>query len=212
MPKFSELQPIDRVQFILSIAIKISLVIAAVLAVVEKDWTTVFVSIISLIAVLIPSYFARSYKFDIPVGFEFILVIFIYATLFLGEVHEFYTKFWWWDVILHTGSGVAFGFIGFLILYYFYRNKKFEAPNWLISLFAFSVSLAIGVVWEIFEFAMDSFFGLNMQKSGLVDTMWDLIVNTVGALIAAVSGFLYLHSSSKGMGVFRYYVNSFFRR
>ena len=31
-----------------------------------------------------------------------------------------------------------------------------------------------------------------MQKSGLMDTMWDLIINGVGALIASLLGFLYL--------------------
>jgi len=33
---------------------------------------------------------------------------------------------------------------------------------------------------------------LNMQKSGLVDTMWDLIVDSVGALFTSVSGFMYI--------------------
>jgi hypothetical protein len=42
---------------------------------------------------------------------------------------------------------------------------------------------------------MDQFFGLNMQKSGLVDTMWDLIVDAVGAGIIAVMGFGYLKAA-----------------
>jgi hypothetical protein len=61
-----------------------------------------------------------------------------------------------------------------------------------VALFAFMFALGLGALWEIFEFAMDSIFGLNMQKSGLVDTMWDLIVDTVGALIIALLGFSYL--------------------
>ena len=39
---------------------------------------------------------------------------------------------------------------------------------------------------------MDQFFGMNMQKSGLVDTMSDLIVDAIGAFIGAGSGFLWL--------------------
>jgi hypothetical protein len=33
---------------------------------------------------------------------------------------------------------------------------------------------------------------MNMQKTGLVDTMWDLIVDTVGAAVIAVLGYGYL--------------------
>ncbi|MHA3914105.1 hypothetical protein [Halovulum sp. GXIMD14793] len=45
---------------------------------------------------------------------------------------------------------------------------------------------------------MDQLFGLNMQKSGLVDTMQDLIVDTIGASIGAFGGYLYLKGSRGG--------------
>jgi uncharacterized membrane protein YjdF len=56
-----------------------------------------------------------------------------------------------------------------------------------VALFAFVFAIALGTLWEIFEFAMDQIFGLEMQKpmfgdpSGLTDTMWDMIVNAIGA-------------------------------
>jgi len=40
---------------------------------------------------------------------------------------------------------------------------------------------------------MDWYLGFNMQKSGLVDTMTDLLINAVGALIAAVIGYFYVY-------------------
>jgi hypothetical protein len=64
-----------------------------------------------------------------------------------------------------------------------------------IALFAFMFAQGIGSLWEIFEFAMDSFFGLNMQKSGIVDTMWDLIVNGVSALTVSLLGYGYLQAA-----------------
>ena len=42
---------------------------------------------------------------------------------------------------------------------------------------------------------MDKTFGLNMQKSGLMDTMSDLIIDSIGAGIAALAGYLYLTKS-----------------
>jgi hypothetical protein len=61
-----------------------------------------------------------------------------------------------------------------------------------------SCAVAVGVTWEIFEFAADQLFGLNMQKSGLLDTMWDLIFDCIGASIAALAGFLYLKEKELG--------------
>ena len=42
-----------------------------------------------------------------------------------------------------------------------------------LNLICFAIT--IGALWEVFEFGMDQLFGLNMQKSGLLDTMGDLI-------------------------------------
>ena len=45
---------------------------------------------------------------------------------------------------------------------------------------------------------MDQTFGLNMQKSGLVDTMGDLIVDIIGAGVAGLTGALYLRGKALG--------------
>ena len=36
--------------------------------------------------------------------------------LVLGEVGDFYERYWWWDVVLHGGSAVAFGLVGSLLM------------------------------------------------------------------------------------------------
>lgn len=201
----------DKLQKILSDLIKLSLLAAFAFSLSTGDWTSAFVSIGALIATLLPSYLAHSFQFRLPAGFEFVLVSFVFATLFLGEVHGFYTKFWWWDAVLHAGSAVAFGFIGFLILFSLHKDGRFEAAPSLIAFLSFSVAMAIGALWEIFEYGMDVFFGLNMQKSGLDDTMGDLIVDAFGALVAATSGYFYLHKN-RGIGIFHYYLKSYFGR
>ncbi|MEA3323353.1 MAG: hypothetical protein U9Q12_03965, partial [Patescibacteria group bacterium] len=68
-----------------------------------------------------------------------------------------------------------------------------------VALFAVCFSMAVAVVWEIFEYVMDIGFGTNMQKSGLVDTMEDLIVATIGALIVGLLGYLYLKHGNNNM-------------
>jgi len=66
-----------------------------------------------------------------------------------------------------------------------------------IAFFAFIFAMGMGSVWEIFEFSMDQLFGMNMQKSGLVDTMWDLIVYGVGALIISILGWGFLRTRER---------------
>ena len=67
-----------------------------------------------------------------------------------------------------------------------------------VAIVAFCFSMTIGVIWEFFEYGADRLLGYNMQKfrmpgqDGLVDTMNDLIVDTIGAIIACVWGWFYM--------------------
>ena len=137
---------------------------------------------------------------EIPSEIQLVAALFIFATIFLGEIQGYYERFWWWDAALHTGSGALLGLFGFLIVYMLNEDALVDLhmrPAFL-ALFAFFFAVGIGALWEIFEFAMDELAGTNMQPatpgdpSGLTDTMWDLIVDTLGAAAAAVAGWLYL--------------------
>ncbi|MDX1579126.1 MAG: hypothetical protein R3266_11610, partial [Gemmatimonadota bacterium] len=119
---------------------------------------------------------------------------------FLGEVRGYYLRFWWWDIALHTASGFLLGILGFLLVHVLNETENVEVhlrPRF-VALFAFMFAVGLGALWEIFEYSMDVIFGMDMQKamlgdpSGLTDTMWDLIVDTVGAAVIAVMGFGYL--------------------
>ena len=94
--------------------------------------------------------------------------------------------------------GVGFGLIGFLFVFMLFEGDLYAAPAWAIAFMSFCFGLSIGAMWEIFEFAMDQIFGLNMQKSGLIDTMWDLILDTLGAGLGATAGFLYVKGRHLG--------------
>jgi hypothetical protein len=125
---------------------------------------------------------------------------------FLGEVRNYYVLFWWWASLLHLFSGFAMGLIAFGIMYVLYKTNKIKTSVFFICILIFSLTISIGVIWEIFEFGMDSSFDLNMQRGrglclevgpcdtrlGVIDTMYDFILNTVGALFASVIGYIYL--------------------
>lgn len=172
--------------------IRLSLIFSVPLAVYTQNWIVLFAGIVTFFLTFLPQMVANQINVRLPLQFEFAIVAFLYASLFLGEALNYYGKFFWWDTALHGLSAFAFGFIGFLILFVLYASGRLKASPALISLFSFSFAMALGAVWEIFEFLMDLFFGLDMQKSGLRDTMGDLIIDAVGAGVASVTGYIFL--------------------
>ncbi|MGB5837892.1 MAG: hypothetical protein WBH14_12660 [Albidovulum sp.] len=167
-------------------------------AIVEAQWSLAFVSAFTFALSLVPVLFQDRFGIRLPMRFLAWIVIFIFATIFLGEAFDFYERLWWWDVLLHGGSALGFGLVGFLFVFMLFEGDKYAAPSWAIAFVSFCFALSIGTLWEIFEFAVDRIAGTQMQKSGLMDTMGDLIVDTVGASIGALSGFLYLKGQQFG--------------
>ncbi|MGH1353491.1 MAG: hypothetical protein ACRBBS_00215 [Thalassovita sp.] len=176
----------------------ILLLVLAAWALVTMRLSLAFVALLTLGVSLAPVLLARWVQVTVPPGFIAAIVVFVSGTLFLGESFDFYTRFWWWDIAMHGGSAVGFGLIGFVLIFMMFQGDRFAAPHIVVAFFAFCFAMTVGAVWEIFEFAMDQLFGLNMQKSGLLDTMGDLIVDTAGALFGAACGWLYLKGQDYG--------------
>jgi uncharacterized membrane protein YjdF len=120
-------------------------------------------------------------------------------------VRDYYERIWWWDLALHATAGLLLGLLGFLIVYALNESREVQVqmPPSFVAMFAFVFAIALGTGWEIFEFAMDQIFGLNMQKpmlgdpSGLTDTMWDMIVNAAGAAVVSFAGCWYIKGARR---------------
>lgn len=191
---------------------------------------------------MVPQFLDKKLSVTIPVGLETVILIFIFSAEILGEINAFYVKIPIWDSILHTTNGFLMAAIGFALIDLFNRSEKFsiKMSPYFVAFFAFCFSMTVGVLWEFFEFSMDQFFGLDMQKDwivtainsvklnptganvpihvdvqsvvingeqwnlggyldiGLIDTMKDLIVNFIGAVVFSVIGILYLKNRERG--------------
>ncbi|HNU90144.1 MAG TPA: hypothetical protein PKJ11_02280 [bacterium] len=179
--------------------LRLTLLAAAVLAIIYGSWFNLLIIVITLVFTFLPRLVEKKYKIYIPLDFEFVIIFFVYACLFLGEVRGFYGRFWWWDIFLHTFSAIAFCFLGFIAFFLLFKAEKIKThPAW-IAIFSFCFSLTVAVLWEIFEFTMDQVFETNMQKSGLMDTMGDLISASVSSLLVAVAGYIYLKSDQQSI-------------
>jgi len=164
----------------------------------ERQWPLAGVAVITFSLTLVPLAVVSRMGLRLPYAFIVGITAFIFATIFLGEAADFYNRYWWWDVVLHGGSALGFGLLGFLFTFTLFEGDRYAAPAWAVAMIAFSFAVTIGTLWEIFEFGMDMTFGTNMQKSGLIDTMGDLIVDVIGASIGGLAGYFYLKGRSLG--------------
>ncbi|MFA5700799.1 MAG: hypothetical protein WC913_05930 [Desulfuromonas sp.] len=184
----------------------------------DQRWLSTFLVTLIIVTLVSPLIFRHRLAVEIPAEFHIAAVVFIFASLYLGEVQSFYQRFWWWDMVLHASAGLLMGIVGFLLVYLLNESKRVELHMTpvFISVFAGLFAVTIGTFWEIFEFSMDQLFSTNMQKpmlgdpSGLTDTMWDMIVNALGALIISSMGWWYL--KRKQLFFVREWIRAFIRK
>ena len=174
---------------------------------VKTDYVLILIQcLLGIFALFIPSMISKKAKIVIPSSMYIIYIIFLYAAIFLGEVRDFYYRVPHWDTILHTFSGAGIGALGFSVINLLTKEKKVNVnlSPFFIAMFSFCFAVTIGVFWEIYEFSFDGLLGLNMQKfalengsrllgrAALMDTMKDLIVDSLGALLMSVLGYVSL--------------------
>lgn len=202
---------------------------------------------LSLFLFMLPGFAQQKFGFELPSTLEIIVLCFIFAAEILGEIRCYYVMYPGWDTMLHMLNGFLCAAIGFALLDMFNRSEQltFKLSPFYMALVAFCFSMTVGVVWEFFEFGMDYFFGLDMQKDkivdsfasvlldpemannaqsvkditqtvihtasgeiitvnggyldiGIYDTMKDLWVNFVGAVVFSFIGFFYVRSRGRG--------------
>lgn len=189
-----------RLRFRVLRLLQLAMAVELLLTLFSGQWLNAFLIFLMELLTLMPALLRREAHVDIPPEFQLLAIVFVFAALFLGEVHGFYERFWWWDLVLHASSGLLLGLLAFLLVYVLneHRGNRLNLSPPFVALFAVAFAMAGGMLWEIFEFAVDQAFGSHMQKptpqdpSGLADTMWDLVVDALGALLMGGLGWWYL--------------------
>lgn len=126
-----------------------------------------------------------------------LICISVILTFILGLLFSFYVIIPGYDSFAHFLNGGLLVLVGIMVLSIFVKKDILDqlSPMFIV-LFAFSFAAMIGVLWEITEFLSDIVFGSNMQRfadletgiefvgqEALLDTMKDIILNTLGGLI-----------------------------
>lgn len=160
--------------------------------------------LVGLVVMSLPGLIERKRQIDIPDSLEFLYAVFLFCAIYLGEVRDFFYLVPHWDTLLHAFSGIMLGLVGFTLVDLLNESKRvsISLSPIFVALFSFCFALAVGCVWEIYEFLADGVLATNMQKfrlangtelvgrAALSDTMEDFIVDALSALAATIVGYL----------------------
>lgn len=160
----------------------------------EGDYPLASMAVLAVGVSLLPGILRRNYRVVLPWELEFLVVLQLYLHTFFGVWLRFYDSLWFWDKLLHLKGTLIVSFLGFLAAYALHASGRVRLSRPLLVLFTVCFGNALGAWWEIVEFTVDKTLGKNTQY-GLDNTMWDLIHNFAGSLVAAGVGCLYLRWS-----------------
>ena len=217
-------------------------------AALRRDFESVFFCGMTLVLMILPSFFSKKLNVELPSTLEIIILLFIFAAEILGELNSFYIRVPNWDTMLHTINGFLCAAIGFALVDLLNESEHFSfklSPAYL-AVVAFCFSMTVGVLWEFFEYTGDLLMGWDMQKDtvvnsihtveldttrsnkvvtiddiadvivvhsdgsqealglggyldiGINDTMKDLLVNFLGAVIFSIIGYFYVKEKNEG--------------
>ncbi len=152
------------------------------------NWNNVFLCGFTLILFLVPVIIDKKFNIQLPDALQVIILLFIYSAEILGEINEYYIVIKHWDTMLHTLNGFLCAAIGFSLIDILNRKEFFHATMSavFVALVAFCFSMTIGVLWEFFEYGMDTVFLKDMQKDKIVTTISTVNIHPEGKNIPVV--------------------------
>lgn len=234
---------------VIYIVLRVLVLATLVLQVLQGNYYNAMLCVLTLLLFMIPAFADRRLNVNMPSLLEVVILLFVFSAEVLGEIQNFYGMFHSWDTMLHTINGFMMAAIGFAMIDVLNNNPKFHftASPLFVAFVAFCFSMTIGVLWEFFEFAMETTFRIDMQRDfiyntiattntvinpsgansavivenvhstitgtvsgvpktfdydgyldiGIMDTMKDLMVNCLGAIVFSILGVFYIKGRSR---------------
>lgn len=146
---------------------------------------------------------------------QWAIILFDFIAVVAGYLFDFYYEVRLWDSFLHFMCGVGLVFFGYEFACALIRKEKKTASRSLILIASVGFCFMATTFWEIFEFSCDQIVGMmsgvphdvqhwsyakafgtpkfqtlidyiDINRYPIMDTMGDIVLNTVGALLGAV--------------------------
>lgn len=171
----------NKKSFTVYMILRILVILVMILQFLNKNYENVFLCLLTLLLFIVPSFLQVEFKIELPTALEIIILLFIFSAEILGEIHSFYIRIPYWDTILHTLNGFLAAAIGFSLVDLLNQRESkhiiFKLSPLFMALVAFCFSMTIGVMWEFFEFSMDTFFNLDMQKDTIIHSINSVLLD-----------------------------------
>ncbi len=145
-------------------------IVSLVLSCIRKDYESAWVCVLVLVLYMLPRIVQQNFHIELPSALEIIILVLIFAGEILGELRSYFIYFPHWDTLLHTTSGFVSAAFGYSMVDLLNRNKPqhIQLSPLYLALVSFCFSMTVGVIWEFFEFGMDNFFHMDMQKDTVI--------------------------------------------
>lgn len=162
-----------RSSLVVYLILRTLVILVLVRQIMMQNYENIFVCLLTLLLLLVPSFVQLTFKVELPIFLEILILVFIYAAEILGEIDNYYFSIPYWDTILHTINGFVCAAVGFSMVSLLNKSEKiqfFVSPLFL-AIVSFTFSMTIGVLWEFFEFSMDQLFAMDTQKDTLITSI-----------------------------------------
>ena len=171
MPK-QKLKESSKVSITVYLVLRFLVILCMIREIILGNIWNAILCIFSLFLLVLPIFFQKKFKVELPDALEVLIFLFIFSAEILGEINNFYGLFKNFDTILHTLNGFLCAAIGFSLINLL--NEKVDTFNLspiFVALVAFCFSMTVGVVWEFYEYAADHILSIDMQKDTIVNSI-----------------------------------------
>lgn len=156
----------------------------------------------------------------VPSALQTIITVCVFITVIAGYVFNFYYDVRLWDSTLHFLSGILGTYFGYEITCALFKLEKKTATITQILIASVGFCFMCTTLWEIFEFSCDQVVGMvsgtpndvqhwsyalaqgtakeqtlfdpiDFARWPIMDTMGDIVLNTIGSVLAVIGIKLY---------------------
>ena len=113
-----------RSSFLVYMVLRLLVILVLILQIFNQNWENVFYALLTLLLLIVPSVVQMTFKIELPITLEIIILLFIFAAEILGEIDDFYLKYSNWDTMLHTMNGFLAAAIGYSLVDILNKSKN----------------------------------------------------------------------------------------
>ena len=159
-----------------------------------------FVSaLVGFLIAVFPFLFTKYTKIKFP-WFVYFLICLAVLIHISGYIQGRYLNIPNWDTLAHTVSGSIIALLGFVLILFLDKMRKYNLDPPFVAGFTVMFGLTGEYLWEIYEFLVDTFIGGSLagkMQADNTDTMVDMIFVLVPSIIVALGCYYYLKKNGK---------------